>query len=412
MSEGSREKACADSDGGAGLFTLPAAVLSGRAAVAVAVSGGADSLYALLRLHEAGVRVMALHGVFFSVGAEREAATQAVREGLEEHCRALGVDLHVLDLRAQFRQLVIRPFVEGYARGDTPNPCALCNARLKFGLLLQAALKRGAGYLATGHYAGLEQATGPGADFCPATAASSDAISGLVLLQACDPAKDQSYFLSLVPPAAMARALFPLGDTRKSQVLDALARHGITPPQPGESQDVCFIPDDAYRDYLPAMADELGVPLGGPGPMALADGRVLGRHKGLWRYTEGQRRGLGLAWTEPLYVAAKDQDLNLLRVAPAGEMRVHGCLCRDVNILLPPEHWPPAVLVKTRYREPARPARARLTMDSGAVELELRFEKALSALAPGQIATVYIPWGKDGARLRVVAGGRMVSAWR
>ena len=384
-----------------------------RLPVAVAVSGGADSLYTLIRLYESGAPVFALHGIFMRPGMpddqegaeERSEAAKAVRLRLVRLCGELGIPVHIADLSAEFLHAVIRPFVQSYADGLTPNPCALCNARVKFGLLLDRARSLGAGRLATGHYARLLET--PEEEYGP------------ILLQGADPLKDQSYFLSLVPRGQLAAALFPLGETRKRDVLDTLAERNILPPQPGESQEVCFVPNDDYRAFLPRAAKALGIALPGPGPMLLADGRRLGEHKGLWHYTEGQRRGLGLGWKEPLHVISKRGEDNALLVGPREEMRASGCLCDNVNILLPPSFWPETVLVKTRYRERPKAARASLieSPGPGGPSLRIRFLEPDTSIAPGQVAAVYIPFGRtpepDGppplpredGPLRLVAGG-------
>lgn len=373
--------------------------------VAVAVSGGADSLYCLLHLRERGFAVRALHGVFFDPHEAREAeAARAMRERLSDCCTALGVALHVVDLREAFARLVIRPFVEAYAQGLTPNPCALCNAELKFGLLLKKALELGADRLATGHYATLlragerlEDGREPG--LAPPFPA---------LLMGADKSRDQSYFLALVPREALAGALFPLAGTMKKDVLQALERQGICPPQPGESREVCFIPGDDYRAVLPRMAEAFGITLPGPGPMLLGDGTCLGAHLGLWRYTEGQRRGLGIGWREPLHVLGKERRGNILRLGPRADMAVSACECERVNVLLPPESWPESVLVKTRYRERPKEARALVVPNGDAPLLRIRFAGCDTAAAPGQVAAVYVPWGGDPSRLRLAAGGVIV----
>jgi tRNA-specific 2-thiouridylase len=373
---------------------------SGQHTVAVAVSGGADSLYSLLNLRKQGFRVFALHGIFLRPEDERTAqAAAGMRERLAEACDRIGVVLHRLDLAERFSELVIRPFVQSYALGLTPNPCALCNARIKFGLLLDAALALGADRLATGHYARLEILEDGPDPFSPA------------LLQGRDPGKDQSYFLALTPLKALAKALFPLGDSTKADVLAALTEHDLPPPQPGESQEVCFVPGDEYREFIPPMAARFNIPLSGPGPMLLRDGRRIGTHKGLWQYTEGQRKGLGVGWTEPLHVLGKEHAGNILRLGAKDDLRLDTIICNDVNILLPPDCWPETVLVKTRYREQPRPAKARLVPaedGSGGQMLHICFARPEHAVAPGQIAAVYVP-GREGA-LRLAAGGVIARA--
>ncbi len=372
--------------------------------IAVAVSGGADSLFTLMHLVEGKHPVFALHGLF----TPETPQSRQVRENLEAACRALGLPLYLADLREDFSRLVIRPFVQAYAAGRTPNPCALCNREIKFGLLLDAAVARGAACLATGHYARLyPPCSAPEAGELPGQAEAFLRLDGPALLEAEDQTKDQSYFLSLAPRERLAQAFFPLSRAKKTEVRAALTHLGITPPQPTESQEVCFIPAD-YQNALPELAETLGISLPGAGPMLLADGREVGRHKGLWRHTEGSRRGLGVAWAHPLYVVAKEPDNNILRLGP--KARIAGCEVGDLNILLSSEHWNGPLLAKTRYRQIPRPAEAIFAGD----RLRLRFAGPEEPTAPGQLACLYLPvpgaFHPDGRPLlRVVAAGLVES---
>jgi len=327
--------------------------------VAVAVSGGGDSLAALLRLRDAGHEVLALHGQFLPEHDETAA------QGLAQACARLGVPLHLLDLRARFEALVAAPFASEYLAGRTPNPCARCNAAMKFGLLLDRALELGAQNLATGHYAG----------------AGQHPAYGWALSRGADPVKDQSYFLSLVPRERLARARFPLAGVSKATVRAELDARGTPPPLPQESQEICFVPGDDYRAFLQARTQELP----GPGPAQLPDGTRVGAHQGLWRATIGQRRGLGLSWREPLYVLDKDLERNVLVVAPRGELLRDSFEADEVNLLADPALWPQEVLVQTRYREAARPARVELRGG----RLHVRLHAPLVRPAPGQVAAVY-----------------------
>lgn len=336
--------------------------------VAVAVSGGLDSLLALVLLREQGGDVLALHGRFLD--ADQSGAA------LERLCRGLGIPFLELDLRREFEERVIAPFVRSYLAGDTPNPCAACNPGMKFGLLLDAAQERGAGRLATGHYVRLEQGR---------------------LLRGKDATKDQSYFLSLVPAERLARALFPLGHMTKAASRAEIARRGLTPPLSRESQEICFVPDGDYRGFLESRGQDLP----GPGPVLLADGRELGRHRGLWRHTQGQRKGLGLSWPEPLYVLDKDPARNALIVGPRSELAAWGCTLGQVNRLVPQDQWPATVLVQTRYRQKAKPARA-VARGTG---LELEFLESQTRPTPGQIAAVYTDQGQVLGGGIIIAGG-------
>lgn len=331
--------------------------------IAVAVSGGADSLASLISLGEAGHELLALHGLF------REDDDGKAAAGLMVACARLGVPLHCLDLRAEFERLVAAPFAAEYLAGRTPNPCARCNAAVKFGLLLDRALGYGAEALATGHYA----------------AAGEHPAYGWALSRGADPAKDQSYFLSLVPRDRLMRAVFPLAAARKAEVRAALDECGVAPPLPEESQEICFVPGDDYRAFLASRQADLP----GPGPAVLPDGTKVGEHQGLWRCTIGQRRGLGLAHTEPLYVLDKDVAANTLVVAPRAALLAPGFQAGEVNLLVDPALWPEAVLAQTRYREQAKPARAEYSLEGGGGVLRVAFDQPQVRPAPGQVAALY-----------------------
>ncbi len=325
--------------------------------VAVAVSGGVDSLLSLLLLREQGHGVMAVHGRFL--------ARDTASAGLARVCGDLGVPFHSLDLRRQFDELVQAPFADAYARGRTPNPCALCNVAVKFGLLMDMALALGADVFATGHYARRE----------------GHPVYGETLMRGADQAKDQSYFLAQVPWERLRRCLFPLGGLAKTQVRSELAARGLAAPLSRESREACFLEDGDYRDFLTAR----GVRLSGPGGVELADGTPVGRHLGLWRHTQGQRRGLGIAWAEPLYVLDKDMARNVLVVGPGRELEAWGCEAGEANFLVRPDLWPDRVLLRTRYRQKAKPSR--WSLNAGALRFD--FAEPHSRPTPGQLAVAY-----------------------
>ncbi|MBU1001434.1 MAG: tRNA 2-thiouridine(34) synthase MnmA [Proteobacteria bacterium] len=341
--------------------------------IGVAVSGGTDSLFTAVLLREAGHEVLALHAFFLPPTQELRAKAEELGHAL----RTLGCEFAAVDLSLQFEEQVIAPFERAYIQGLTPNPCAVCNPTMKFGLLSDEATNLGTERIATGHYARL---WGEG-----------DATR---LMRGLDPIKDQSYFLSLVPRERLARAVLPLGDWTKEQVRAELARRNLTPTLPSESQEICFVPDDDYCAFLCARRADLP----GPGPVALTDGTVLGRHQGLWRYTQGQRRGIGVAWSEPLYVLGKDTAANALIVGPREGILTNGCVARDVNLLVPPALWPEEILAQTRYRQRAEPAHVHLEGD----RLHLDFSTPQTLPAPGQVAACYAP---DGT---VLAGGVII----
>lgn len=366
--------------------------------VAVAVSGGADSLYALSQMRQKARKVIALHGLFLPASVQDDAAQARIAPssphapsvpdtrppcppknppspvaGLQKACDHLGVELHILDLRTTFDTAVVAPFMRAYLDGHTPNPCAHCNAHIKFGALWDAARNLGADALATGHYAAL----------VPHPA------YGLALQQGQDTAKDQSYFLGLVPMDALRHAIFPLAQQRKSEAIAFLQQQGLEIPLPKESQDICFIPsslDKGYRTFMTSQAMQRGLDLGARGPMRLADGSTVGEHQGLWHYTQGQRKGLGVAYREPLYVVGKNKATNTLLLGTKDACHMQGCTTSKANILVEPDVWPREVLVRVRYRQRNAPATVEVTADN---KLNIRFAEQQDLSATGQIATVY-----------------------
>ena len=344
---------------------------------AVAISGGVDSLYALALLKERGENILAVHARMLPPDLA-PAGYEAMLERMDATCSTLGVPLSIIDCVDAFAAAVIDPFVRAYAAGTTPNPCAHCNATIKFGLLLDQAQSLGATRLATGHYIRLEQ---------------SD--SGIALYAAQDATKDQSYFLSLVPEKRLRFAVSPLASKKKDDIRAFLATRGLTPPAPAESQEICFVPNDDYRTFLETRAAKIGVQLPGAGPVVLPNDTVIGNHKGLWQYTEGQRKGLGIAWREPLYVLAKDMDANTLLVGGAQDLTGREVNVKDYNFLVPVEEWPDVVYIRTRFRQ--KPRQARVQWKDG--YLLLQEDSPTGPHACGQIATIY------NADLRVLGGG-------
>ncbi|QJB57327.1 tRNA 2-thiouridine(34) synthase MnmA [Pseudodesulfovibrio sp. zrk46] len=338
--------------------------------IGVGVSGGMDSLLSLVLLKEQGHDVVAVHGHFLQPGPEWE----KVATGLDAVCKKMGVPFHALDLHEEFNRQVVKPFIADYKAGLTPNPCAVCNPRMKFGVLFDAMQKLGANEIATGHYVRMEEREGLGS----------------MLVRGTDLSKDQSYFLSLVPIETLRKAHFPLAETFKRDVLDILAEHDLEPPIPSESQEICFVPKDDYQAFL--LANEK---MSGGGKAVLTDGTVVGKHKGLWRHTQGQRRGLGIAWKEALYVLDKDVERNTLIVGTKDQLSADGCVAAQVNLMADPSLWPETVMVQTRYRQKAKPSN--VEMRDG--KLHFHFIEPHTRPTPGQVAAVYT---EDGT---VLGGG-------
>jgi tRNA-uridine 2-sulfurtransferase len=292
----------------------------------------------------------------------------------------LGFPHFVVDAGEAFRAHVLQPFLDDYATGRTPYPCALCNQHLKFGDLFARMESLGADRLVTGHYARLE----PLAD------------GTVALLRAADAAKDQSYALALTPRAALPRLLFPLGGLTKSEVREHGRRLGLALWDRPESQDLCFVPDGDYAGFI---ARNPGGARGAvPGPFEGSDGRRLGTHRGIIHYTVGQRRGLGLAAAEPLYVLALDARRNAVVVGPRAALLAPGLVTARVHWLTdaPPADGTRAV-VKIRYNHGGAAATLHPCADGAC---EARFEQQQAAVTPGQLAVFY-----DGDR---VLGGAAI----
>jgi tRNA-specific 2-thiouridylase len=279
----------------------------------------------------------------------------------------LGIEFHSVDCSPAFRREVIRYFVDTYANGQTPSPCIVCNRRIKFGVLLKAAESLGASALATGHYARIDEAD-----------------AGRTLLKkGIDRGKDQSYFLCRLSPSQLNRAVFPLGEYTKTEVRALAEAQGLPVSQGRESQELCFVNQDTYKDFLVRHGNISLL----SGPIVDMEDRVLGQHAGLHRYTVGQRRGIGIPAGEPYYVVALDAKNNRLIVGPKSALRYHRLTVVDVNwIGIDPPTRP--LMVKTRLRYRHHEAISTLfPMDAKRVRVS--FSEPQEAITPGQAAVFY-----------------------
>lgn len=346
--------------------------------IAVALSGGIDSLVAAALLKDQGHALIGLH---FLNGYETGAAP-ARQDGhdphftaIEAHARRtmaplaeqLGIPLYIIDLRQEFQSQVVDYFINAYSAGFTPNPCLVCNPIIKFDILLERARTLGATQMATGHYARIT--TTPDGQ-------------RLRLMQGVDTHKDQSYFLARLSQAQLATAVLPLGNLRKEQTRRIAHRKGLIPPTARESQDVCFIRDGHYADFLTRNAGD--VPQ--PGPIEDMRGRVVGRHNGLHRFTIGQRRGINCPAAEPYYVVRLDRERNCLVVGSKQALLRRRCIVSRINWIAPVPQRPTKVGVRIRYRHQAVPA---TLSPIDAQQAEIAFDMPESAVTPGQGAVFY-----------------------
>ncbi len=338
-----------------------------KAKVAVAMSGGVDSSTTAALLASQGYEVVGITMLHYDSSCRR--AERAVEDAARV-CRTLGIEHHVVDLRGRFEDIVIKNFISEYLAGRTPNPCVLCNRTIKWGELLQEALKRGADYFATGHYVILRL----------------DETSGRrQLWRSHHSAKDQSYALWRLTQEQLARTIFPLGTYDKSEVRAMAASFGLPVAQKEESQDICCIPDDDYAAFLRERLGEEGLP--GEGEIVDKDGVVLGRHRGFPFYTIGQRKGLGVAVGRPLYVVDIDAAANRLRVGDKQESAARGLVAEETNwvgIERPCEGR--RVTAHIRYND--RGAAAVLT-EIAENRVTVLFDEPRTAVTPGQSAVFY-----------------------
>jgi tRNA-specific 2-thiouridylase len=344
-----------------------------RDKVLAAMSGGVDSAVAAALLCEQGHDVTGVTLRLWCYGhspvSPRACCTLDAIDDARAVAARMGFPHYVVDAEEVFRARVLQPFLDAYASGRTPFPCALCNQSLKFGDLVARMELTGADALATGHYAraiALEDGTH-------------------ALLQAVDRSKDQSYALALIPYAVLPRVRFPLGAMSKGAARAHGERLGLAVWDKTESQDLCFVPDGDYAGF---MVRNLGESRGtAPGPFLDAEGRRLGTHRGVIYYTVGQRRGLGLSASEPLHVLAIDADRNAVVVGPKRALEAEGLVTEPMNWLLPEApRGEIAAQVQIRYHHAAAPARVLPRADGG---VEVHFATPQSAVTPGQLAVLY-----------------------
>ena len=345
--------------------------------LAVALSGGIDSLVSAALLKEQGHRLIGLHFLTgyeagfpvpesASVPGGSDAIAAFARKSMDLLAAQIDIPIYVIDLRSHFQRQVVRYFVDTYAGGRTPNPCLVCNPTIKYGLLLSEATRLGASGIATGHYARIERSTD----------------GRIHLLRGRDAKKEQSYFLSRLTQHQLAAATLPLGHLTKAQTRHIAQQMGLVPVSRQESQDICFIRSKGYADFLmqqPGFAFS-------PGPIENSEGETIGRHNGLHRFTIGQRRGINCPAARPYYVIRIDMARNCLIVGDKEQLLSRQCHVRDINWIGPPPTGSMAVETKVRYRHEAVKA---IVTPIGESDARVVFETPEPAVTPGQGAVFY-----------------------
>lgn len=340
----------------------------------VAMSGGVDSSVAAALLKEQGHDVS---GVTMQLWPREEGDTGARSccglDAIDDARRVaakIGIPHYVVNMRDAFESSVIDNFISEYQSGRTPNPCVRCNQIIKFDILLKKVIGMGADKLATGHYARIIKEGKKGIR------------EEYRLLKGLDPKKDQSYFLWTFTQKQLAGTLLPLGELTKEQVREKARAYGLPVAEKAESQEICFVPEDRYREFL----TERGVK-DKPGPIVNASGAIIGTHSGITSYTVGQRKGLGIASEQPLYVIAIDIDENRLVVGPEAETYAESIVANHVNYVSGTAITNPTrVTAMIRYNAAEVPA---LVTPLGSDKVRVDFERPLRAAAPGQSVVFY-----------------------
>jgi tRNA-uridine 2-sulfurtransferase len=342
-----------------------------KPSIAIAMSGGVDSTVAAYLLKRQGYHVFGIH---FITGYETDtrpisgsAGTHPdAPEALQRIADSLDIRLDVMDIRSEFQTSVVDYFVRTYRSGLTPNPCMVCNPAIKFGSVMAASQRHGAEQFATGHYAAVEK----------------DEKERFHLLRGCDPDKEQSYFLAMLTQEQLARTVFPLAKMTKPDVRRIAEENGVAHLVSIESQDVCFIKKNDYRTFLKQHDAIRSI----PGRIVDLGGRVLGEHKGLHRFTIGQRRGINCPAAEPYYVVRIDTAQNRLIVGRKDDLRASECRLEKVNWISSVPAGPIAVDTRVRYRHTATPSIVIPEENRRAI---VKFQRPESAITPGQCVVFY-----------------------
>lgn len=330
------------------------------------MSGGVDSSVTALMLMQDGCEVAGVNLIMHRNNVEGACGSMADVDVARQVADSLGIKFYVLDFQKEFSENVIRNFIETYEIGATPNPCVVCNRYVKFGALLEKAQEMGYDGIATGHYAQIEESNGR-----------------YLLKTATDRTKDQSYVLYCLSQSQLSKTRFPLGAYNKTDVRKIAEEHGFINAHKHDSQDICFIPDGDYAAYIERETGKTFP----DGDFVTLDGKILGTHKGIIRYTIGQRRGLGLALPASMYVYEKDMEQNKVILTYEDKLFSNELTAKDVNFIpFDSLSSPMKVEVRVRYKQPEQEAIIE-QLDDGRVHVE--FLKPQRAIAKGQSAVFY-----------------------
>jgi len=338
------------------------------ARVVVGMSGGVDSSLSAALLKDQGYDVI---GMMLRLWSDTDTENRCCAPDAQQEARyiagLLDIPFYMIDARDQFFQSVVTPFIDGYAQGITPNPCLNCNRFVRWDFLLDRAKSMGAEYLATGHYARIKKSP-------------SDSYQ---LFKNRDAGKDQTYFLHVLTQNNLRQTIFPLADLTKKQVRELAEEYSLPVANRPDSQDLCFVGQGDYRDFLRKSSPEIMK----PGHIFDLDGNIIGNHQGLAEFTIGQRKGLGISSTEPYYVIRKDLSQNALIIGPRDDLRQQEFYTDNVNwISGESPHNPFSANVKIRYKSNEVPASITV-IDPGSALIKL--ESPLPDITPGQAAVFY-----------------------
>jgi tRNA-specific 2-thiouridylase len=331
----------------------------------IAMSGGVDSAVAAILMREAGYECIGATMKLIANGGSKCCSLEDIDDARAAAWK-LGIPHYVMNYTKDFTRHVIEPFIASYEKGDTPNPCIECNRYLKFSLLIHRALELEAEKLVTGHYAQIEKSG-----------------ERWLLKKGIDPLKDQSYVLYMMDQKALSMTSFPLGKLTKTQVREIAAVHGLGNADKEESQDICFVDKGDYADYIEQYTGK-SFPAG---DITDTGGKVLGRHRGLIRYTLGQRRGVGVACNFPVYVAAKNTETNTLVLGGEEDLCSSNCNVGQLNLIACDNIFHPLrLMVKTRYLQKEQWA---MVEQTGPDTIHVDFENPQRSITPGQAAVFY-----------------------